>query len=179
MGGVITAPIYKISPKFPSKVVRMKTQHVRKKIQSGCNIRANAKTAHVVILNLNKARSSPESRSYGAKIPKRNDSGTDPSKGGATNIPRKISPCRGKGVYGRAIGTVRSEAEPWNERRVKNVSFGAKATIGPTLILVSWRHCRSGRGWRRRSSRFVWPVRLAVDRIIVVVGQFGSRARRH
>ena len=31
-----------------------------------------------------------------------------------------------KGVDGRAKGTVRSKAEPWNERRVKNVSLGAK-----------------------------------------------------
>ena len=34
--------------------------------------------------------------------------------------------CGAKGVYGRAKGTVRSKAEPWNERRVKNVSLGAK-----------------------------------------------------
>ena len=31
-----------------------------------------------------------------------------------------------KGVDGRAKGAVRSKAEPWNERRVKNVSLGAK-----------------------------------------------------
>ena len=30
------------------------------------------------------------------------------------------------GVYGRAKGAVRSKAEPWNERGVKNVSLGAK-----------------------------------------------------
>ena len=34
--------------------------------------------------------------------------------------------CFTLGVYGRAKGTVRSKAEPWNERRVKNVSLGAK-----------------------------------------------------
>ena len=32
------------------------------------------------------------------------------------------------GVDGRAKGAVRSKAEPWNERRVKNVSLSAKET---------------------------------------------------
>ena len=53
-----------------------------------------------------------------------------------------------------------------------------KVTTCLTLILVSWRRCRIDREWRRRSSRFVWPVRFAVGRTIVVVDQFGSRARR-
>ena len=30
------------------------------------------------------------------------------------------------GVYGRAKGTVRSKAEPWNERRLKNVTPEAR-----------------------------------------------------
>ena len=45
--------------------------------------------------------------------------------------------CGAKDVYGRAKGTVRSKAEPWNERctlRVKNVSLGTK---GDTEIRVA------------------------------------------
>ena len=48
--------------------------------------------------------------------------------------------CGGKGVYGRAKGTVRSKAEPWNERRVKNVNRGAKGDY------------ETRRSWARQSS---------------------------
>ena len=43
--------------------------------------------------------------------------------------------CGAKGVYGRAIGTVRSKAEPWNERRVKNVNLGAKGDFRLKAVL--------------------------------------------
>ena len=39
---------------------------------------------------------------------------------GLKTVPRVKHGGGGKGVYGRAIGTVRSKAEPWNERRVKH-----------------------------------------------------------
>ena len=48
--------------------------------------------------------------------------------------------CGAKGVYGRAKGTVRSKAEPWNERRVANVSLGTKGdyvtTCRPDLVIA-------------------------------------------
>ena len=48
---------------------------------------------------------------------------------------------RAEGGYGRAKGTVRSKAEPWNERRVKNVSLEAKGDILRTRSPVSnWRN---------------------------------------
>ena len=47
---------------------------------------------------------------------------------------------RAEGGYGRAKGTVRSKAEPWNERRVANVSLGTKGdyvtTCRPDLVIA-------------------------------------------
>ena len=47
---------------------------------------------------------------------------------------------RAEGGYGRAKGTVRSKAEPWNEPRVKNANLGAKGDN------------ESRRSWARQSS---------------------------
>jgi len=48
--------------------------------------------------------------------------------------------CGEKGVYGRGMGRVRSKAEPWNERRVTDVTLGAKGDNG------------NRRSWARQSS---------------------------
>ena len=60
--------------------------------------------------------------------------GEIPPKDGTTNTPAYMA-CGAKGVYGRAKGTVRSKAEPWNERCVKNVSLGTKCDFRLKAVL--------------------------------------------
>ena len=54
------------------------------------------------------------------------DANVKPVKSNPTFRVENVSSLEAEGVDGRAKGTVRSKAEPWNERRVKNVSPKAK-----------------------------------------------------
>jgi len=57
-----------------------------------------------------------------------------------------------EGVDGRAKGTVRSKAEPWNERRVKNVSLGAKGDYAAIHRLATAATHRAAKKLRQRRS---------------------------
>ena len=61
----------------------------------------------------------------------------NPLKGGVQTFRVENVSLGAVGGYGRAKGTVRSKAEPWNERRVENISLGVFVAL-PVVRIRNW-----------------------------------------